>query len=227
MKAGSTARLVSLVLLYVAIGTTIARAAQKHGGGQFDQTAPPIRLINQTIFQAFAELYQSTGIVISVERILGRNGPLVDERFTATIRGGKPFQVLNDICALDRRYAWSRDGNVVNVYPWKTVGDPKYLFNQRIPSFELHDVSKAATAAIEADEQLPGKRSQLIILGTGGDGFAEPWSVKLGTVTLRIALNRIAQHLCSSCGWQLLPGKGSEPVLVFYRRLQPEEDPNI
>lgn len=94
----------SLVLLYVAIGTTIARAAQKHGGGQFDQTAPPIRLINQTIFQAFAELYQSTGIVISVERILGRNGPLVDERFTATIRGGKPFQVLNDICALDRRY---------------------------------------------------------------------------------------------------------------------------
>ena len=226
MKAMSKTRLVPLVLLFTATSTPIARAAQKHSGDQFDQTAPRIRLVHQTIFQAFAELYQSTGIVISVERILGKYGPVADKRFTATIRGGKPAQVLNDICALDRRYAWSRDGNVVNVYPWRTVDDPKYLFNQRIPSFELRGVSKAATAAIEADEQLPGKRSQLIILGTGGDDFAEPWSVKLQNVTLRAVMNRIAQHLCSSCGWQLLPGKGSEPVLVFYRKLQPEENPS-
>lgn len=220
-------RIVTLVLLFAVIGTTAARASQKHSDDQFDRTAPPIRLVHQTIFQAFAELYQSTGIVISVERILGRNGAVPDRRFTATIRGGKPAQVLNEICTLDSRYAWSRDGNVVNVYPWNTVGDRKYLFNRRIPSFELRNVSKAATAAIEADEQLPGERSQLIILGTGGDDFAEPWSVKLRNLTLRAAMNRIAQHLCSSCGWQLLSGKSSEPILVFYRKLQPEEIPSL
>lgn len=220
MKTVGRAPAALAMLLLVAAFSPTAHAAQKRGPDRFDQAVPQIRLIHQTIFQAFAELYESTGIVISVERTLGENGPVPDQKFTATIRGGKPAQVLNEICAIDPRYAWSRDGDTVNVYPWKTVGDRSYLFNRRIPIFHLDAVPQADSAVIRAVDELPGRRQQLIVLGTGGTDFSTPWTVTLKNMTLRLAANRIAQHLCSGCGWQLLPGKRSEPILVFYRKLQ-------
>jgi len=186
----------------------------------FNRYIPAIQLSQQTIFEAFAKVYESSGIVVSVERTLGNTKAEEDRKFTASIRGGTVSTVLNEICALDQRYAWSRDGNMVNVYPWKVVGDQNYLFNRRIPIFNLNAASEADSAAIQAVDELPGQRSQLIVLGTGGTSFNKPWTVSLKGLTLRQALNRISEHLCPSCGWQLLRGLRSEPTIMFFHKLQ-------
>lgn len=201
-----------------------AESQQRIVRDPFQRSVPAIVLNGQTIFQAIARLYVSTGIVVSVERMLDDKGTgEMDRKFTATIPAASTTVVLNEICALDGRYAWSRDGNVVNIYPSKTLGDPNYLFNRRIPVFHLNAVSQASSAAIQADEELPGPRSQLILLGAGGTDFAKPWTVTLKNLTLRMAMNRIAQHLCATCGWQLLKSRSSEPTVMFYYKLQPED----
>lgn len=217
-------RIVPLALGVTLLATATGSSAQRARTSvdPFSRVVPTIRLVHQTIFESFARVYESTGIVVSVERVLGSVHSEPDATFTATIQGGSPATVLDEICALDRRYAWSRDGGMVNVYPWKTVADRNYLFNRRIPIFHLDAVPQADSAVIRAVDELPGKRSQLIVLGTGRTDFASPWTITLKNLTLRLAVNRIAQHLCVSCGWQVLPGKASQPVITFYRRLQSE-----
>lgn len=208
----------SLVLLQV--GNIATNKAQpKTSRNPFSRAVPSITLRRQTMFIAIAKLYESTGIVVSVERVLGAEpAGGMDRKFTVTLKGGKPRQVLDEICRLDNRYTWSRDGGVVNVYPRSSGGDPRYLFNRKILTFHLTSAKSAAIAAIEAADQVTGPRPQLIVLQTGGLEFDEPWTVTLRDLTLRQAINRVATHLCEGCGWQLTGAK-SAPTIVFYRKL--------
>src|ERR1700722_5864048 len=89
----------------------------------FERITPTFQLSHQNIFEAIARLNESTGIVVSVERVLDAEGAShADSEITATIAGGKPLAVLNEICDLDARYTWARDGNVVNIFPRRVVG---------------------------------------------------------------------------------------------------------
>lgn len=199
----------------------------------FQRIVPTIVLSHQTMFEAFAKLYAATGIVVSVERVLAPANRIdatdvlddrTDPRFTATIASGDATKVLDEICALDGRYAWSRDGNMANVYPWATVSNPDYLFNRRIPIFQLTGQKNPGTAAVDAVAGLPGAGAQsvppLVVVGVGAFDFAQPWTIAFRDITVRQAINRIAQHLCTTCGWQLV-GTKEPPTLMFYRRLKP------
>lgn len=49
--------------------------------------------------------------------------------------------------------------------------------------------------------------------------FEKPWTTTMEDMNLRQAINRIAEHLCATCGWQL-SGTTDIPTIMFYRRLQ-------
>lgn len=186
----------------------------------FDRMVPTIVLKQQTMFEVFARVFESTGISVSVERVLGaEDASKMDPEFTATLQGGKPSVVLDEVCALDGRYAWSRDENTLNVFPRRLVGDPDYAFNRRTTDFNLSEVTSPAVAAIQAANELSGPRGHLTVLDVGGFDFPKPWTVTFKGVTLRQAMNRIAEHACSTCGWQL-SGTEATPIVMFYRRLQ-------
>lgn len=213
-----SATFVCLVGLLIPFRHLRGQAANKTD--PFDYRVQTFTLNHQTLFDAIGRLHEATGVVISVERVLSTTSASeADEEFTSTIPGGKPDVVLNEICALSGRYTWSREGKMVNIYPRDVARDQSYLFNRRIPAFSLQEVSDAPTAAIRAVRELPGNPAQLIILEAGNYDFRQPWTVEFKNLTLRQAINRIAEHLCSTCGWQLT-GTRATPTVVFYRNLQ-------
>lgn len=214
--------IVALLATALSVPTRDAQAqVRRQPKDPFERTVPAIVLDRETMFEAVARIYESAGIVVSVERVLGsEEASAGDRKFTATIPGGKPATVLDEICALDGRYAWSRYGNMVNVYPRSVIGDANYLFNRAIPTFRLNGVNDPGSAAIQAVDELPGPRALLIVLEVGGFNFAKPWTVNVDDVTLRQAADRIAQHLCQTCGWQLM-GTRTAPRIMFFRKLKP------
>jgi hypothetical protein len=208
----------TLVALLLAAQRVCAQATE--ASDPFDRITSTFQLDQQTMFEAIARLNESTGIVVSVERVLGTEGEgPVDPKFTATIGGGKPASILDEICDLDGQYSWARDGNVVNIFPRRSVKDRAYLFNRKIPVLKLKDAADAPSAAIDAVHALSGPPAQLIVLILGNLDFEKPWTTTIGDLSLRQAINRIAEHLCVTCGWQL-SGTDTTPTIVFYRRLQ-------
>lgn len=215
-------------MLFVACGGMLAllmpsqcfHAQDEKKMDPFERTVQTFSLDRQTVFEAIARLHEATGVVVSVERSLtATQVTQADQEFTATIAGGKTEVVLNEICALDGRCAWTRDGNMVNIYPRKVKADPNYVFNRKISVFQLDNVADAGTAAIRAMRETTGPPAQLVVLEAGNYDFAAPWTVKFTDVTLRQAINRIAAHLCGTCGWQLT-GTKAAPTIIFYRNLQ-------
>jgi hypothetical protein len=200
--------------------TQLLHAQSQEKPDPFERIIPSFQLNRQNIFEAVAKLNESTGIVVSVERVLdAKDAKNVDSEFTATIAGGKPSAVLNEICDLDARYTWARDGNLVNIFPRRVVGDREYLFNRKIPVLQLKDATDAPSAALDAVRALPGPTAQLIVLEFGKLDFEKPWTTTIEDINLRQAINRIAEHLCATCGWQL-SGTTETPTIMFYRRLQ-------
>jgi len=218
-----SSRFLSIVLAAVIallIPADHLRGQAANDADPFQRQVQAISLDHQTVFEAISRVHEATGVVVSVEKVLSTSeANQADQEFTTTITGGKPDVVLDEICALAGRYTWSRDGNMVNIYPRDVTGDPNYIFNRSLPVFSVQEVSDAPTAAIRAVRELPGSPEQLIILEAGNYDFARPWTAKFENVTLRRAINRIAEHLCNTCGWQLT-GTKSTPTVIFYRSLQ-------
>jgi len=107
---------IRIAVFYLIVGTFLSVGASTLEGqptrrkpiDPFNWIIPDIELNQQTMFEGLAKVYESIGIVASVERTLGDTKAEEDRKFTARIRGGPVSTVLNEICALDQRYAWSR-----------------------------------------------------------------------------------------------------------------------
>ena len=192
----------------------------------FDLHVAGVQLNDETIVSALANFTADLPIAVSVEYELASKlnasaTPL--QRFNASIPAGTVTEVTNRIVSLDPTFTWIRHGNVINLVPKTKISDPNYLFNRVIVSANLQSADRADAAALQVVTSLPGKREQLAILNTGGSiSFPEPWTVTFSNMTVRQALDLIAQQLGGKYGWQV-GGSTEFRLLTFHARLKPFE----
>jgi hypothetical protein len=115
-----------------------------------------------------------------------------------------------------------RNGNMVNALPSALAKDPNYVLNRKIDEVTFRDVRQASDAVMNMVGQLPGPREQIAVLQVGVPlNFSEPWSETLKDVTLREVVNKIAQQLGPSYGWQFSGAKDFR-MITFHEGLLPK-----
>lgn len=226
----ATSRFLTLLLL-----TTYAIALTTHAAGQestsktdpFDQKLSSVELNDETIFDAVARLNQATNIAVSIEGIVPAKGTVANPKFSARTDGPTVSEALSWLCRLDTRYTWTRDGNMVNILPSAMQGNPNYFFNRVLPELRFQEIRQASAAAITIVQQLGDPSENLYFLGVGGtQSFPKPWNATFHDITVRQGLNRIAEQLGPTYGWQI-GGHTDSRLIMFHYRLGPAKDYNV
>jgi len=177
------------------------------------------QLKDETIFDEIARLNQAFDISISIEGILPAKGTLANPKFTARIEKQTISGLLTWLCALDTRYTWARDGNMANLFPRAFLNDKNYFFNRVLPEVHFQEIRESGVAAMEVVHQLGDPNENLYFMGIGGtQGFAKPWSATFHDITVRQALNHIAQQLGPTYGWQI-GGTMHQRMIMFHFKL--------
>jgi hypothetical protein len=185
----------------------------------FSQRVDVVELKAETIFDAIGRLNQAFDVAISIEGILPEKGTTTNPRFTGRMENRTLAETLTWLCVLDNRYTWARDGNVANLFPRGVQNDATYLFNRQLPLLRFEDISQVSEATMQVVHQLPGQPQQLVYWGVGGNQvFAKPWSATFSHLSVRQALNRIAQQMGPTNGWQV-GGLAATPTIVFHYKL--------
>jgi hypothetical protein len=180
------------------------------GIGKVQVSERPVRALtlnNASLQEALAVVARESGLGIGLEEIL-KDGlsdpPRPEVRFSAAIPAESLSHVLDDICNRDGRYTWAINGHTINVFPKKVVGDGAYFLNRRIGHLVFDKISDSSTAVFFTMKQLPGPLEQIAMMQTGGSmRFPTPLKADLSDVTVREALNRIAEQFGEGHGWTL------------------------
>jgi hypothetical protein len=127
-------------------------------------------------------------------------------------------EALNALCAADPGYTWSVDGATVNVYPVATTSDPRYLLNRKLVKLKIQAITDIDQGLFAIPKQLPGPLEQVAHAQVGGDASfpADPWSATFTDITVRQAINRLAEHMGDSCSW-IFGGSNGFRRFAFYR----------
>jgi hypothetical protein len=191
----------------------------------FQRHVGVVELNDQSIVDGIAMLSGEAGLAVSVEYPLGATiaGPAPPLRtLVANVGPGTVPEILDRLCAIDPTFAWTRNGKMANVLPRALASDPNYLPNRKIEELTFRGVRGADDAVMQIADWLPGPREQIAILGTGMPlSFAQPWSTTLRNVTVRDVLDRIAQQLGPSYGWQF-SGAQDFRIVTFHQGLLPK-----
>jgi hypothetical protein len=185
----------------------------------FDQKVALVELREETIFDAIGRLNQSYDVAISIEGILPNQGTIANPKFQAKIENRTVSEVLTWLCALDGRYMWVRDGTMANLFPKTLHNDSHYFFNRRLSVLKFEQVQQLDDAVLAVVHQLDDPNEHIVFLGIGGtQSFAQPWTAKFHDITVREALNRIAEHLGPTYGWQI-GGTTKARIIMFHYKL--------
>jgi len=219
---GYTATLILATILspFTSGAAAQANTAGVTGGSPLANPVQSITVHNGTILDGLAQLSaQSFEVSFSLEEILKPkfNGPEVRQvRFDLDLRNRTFSEVLDALCERDLRYAWTRDGSAVNVFPRALEHDSSYFVNRRIPQLELKDLKNAGEAAFAVIAELPPPFEQIAYAQAGGDiSYAAPWRASLRDVTVRQAFNLIARQLSPRGGW-ILSGSVNFRTIGFH-----------
>jgi hypothetical protein len=220
---GITALLTSALLFCGAWGSSLgpqdSAAPLKADQDPLTQIVGRVQLNNESIFSEITRLGQEFDISISIEGVLPTSGQIANPKFTAAAENQTIAMALDWLCARDTRYAWIRDGNMVNLLPRSSLNDKSYSFNRILPNLQFQDVRESGVAAMEVVYQLGDPNEQLYFMGVGGtQNFAKPWTAAFHDITVREALNRIAQQLGPSYGWQI-GGTTKQRMIMFHYKL--------
>ena len=219
---------VTVLGLWTAVPCTASR--QQTPGSSYrrplTQKIASLTLSQETIFDGIAKLNQITDLPYSIELALKptRQSPdISNPTFTAEIQGKTLREALDWLCTLDPRYAWSSDGTTINIFPRSTLGNHQYFMNKRLPSLHLDNARNAEGPVFQALRELPGKQEQLaIFFGGMNTDLPKPWTQDFRDISIRELLNRSAQQLCHTCGWELF-GSQEFRLVAFHSRLRPKE----
>lgn len=107
----------------------------------------------------------------------------------------------------------------MNVFPRDSEQDKSYLFNQILETVNYAGAPDAQKAVFQTVAQLTGPKQQIAILQSGiSIAFPHPWTASFKNITVREAIDRIAQQLGPTYAWQF--GGGNDfRVITFHRRL--------
>lgn len=179
-----------------------------------------LKLDGQTVFDGLAKLNESTNLGYSVERELtSRKSPRLasEVRLNAQLNRVTVRDALNWLCQHDPRYTWSSDGQMVNFYPRSVENDPNYPLNLKISPFRMLGVNSASAAVLEVSKRAEPPQ-QLAVLQLGDDSLRLPKPLSFQDMTLRQALNLIAESMGNSHGWQF-SGTTEFRYMVFHAKL--------
>jgi hypothetical protein len=155
------------------------------------------------------------------EKVLTRRfaaPPVPYPQVSIKLKNPSTREALDALCAADTRYTWSVDGSTVNVYPASITRDPAYLLNRKLDQLTLQGITDLEQGLFAIPKQLPGPLEQIAHAQAGGDTSfpAEPWSVTFKGVTVRQAINRLAEHMGPSSSW-VFGGSDEFRRFAFYR----------
>ncbi len=221
--------MLALLLPILLLETWLPYEQTTNAGDSFEQRIAVLTLDGETIFAAIGKLSQTADIVFSIEgRLPPKNGgPLPPHpRFSGRIEGRSLKEVLDWLCGLDPEYTWTRDHNTANLFPRAVLNDSSYLLNRKLAILRFDGEPDAGKAVLAVVGQLPGAREQLAFLqGGGSTTFAKPPKATFRNVTVREALNRIAEQLGPTWGWQF-SGTNEFKFVVFHERISYEWKPD-
>jgi hypothetical protein len=210
----------SSLLFVVLFHMPLKQTPTTHVFDPFEQEVESFELRDQTIGEALGQLNQSFDISISIEGVLPEEGTVTNPKLTASMRSVTLAEVLDQLCVLDTRYRWARDGNGANFFPKTSLSDPNYFFSRTLTDLNFHDVRRVGDAVIAIDRQSGDPSGGVIYMGIGQtQGFAEAWTASFRNLTVRQALNRIAQQLGPTYGWQI-GGTTKAKLIVFHYKLE-------
>jgi hypothetical protein len=185
-----------------------------------EQRVAVLELKDDTLGNALGRVNQTFDISISIEGVLPEEGIIANPKFSVNIENRTIAEVLDQLCRLDTRYVWTRDGNNVNLFPKASLNDRNYFFDRVLPELDFRDLRELSDAIVAIDHQADDPRGGVILMGIGQThGFADPWTQSFNNLTVRQALNRIARRLGPTYGWQI-GGTNKARLIVFHYKLQ-------
>jgi hypothetical protein len=209
-----------LLLTILAFHMSFKQTPTAHVFDPLEQKVESFEIRDETIGEALGQVNQSFDISISIEGVLPDEGTVTNPKLSANMRNVTLAEVLDRLCVLDARYGWTRDGNNVNFFPKASLSDPNYFFNRTLADLHFHDLRRVGDAVIAVDRQASDPGGGVIYMGIGQkQGFAEAWTASFSSITVRQALNRIAQQLGPTYGWQI-GGTTKAKLIVFHYKLE-------
>lgn len=208
----------ALIALFVALCPAYAQVVVP-----LDTELPLLELKQVTLFQAVQQISSGPAqFTVGFESVLRPNfsdPPIPEPRFSLRLEKTTLRRILDQICALDGRYAWSATGSTLNFYPKRTEGDDTYLMNRRFERLELRKVTSVQEVLLAVYEQLPPPREQVAQVQMGGDSTlpAELWTQSFDHVTLRQVLNAVVERM-GKRSWWVLSGSRDFRGFAFYRK---------
>jgi hypothetical protein len=219
-------RLVLTVCFAGAVGCWSSHAVgnnsqQDETTSPLQQKVGPISLRDEYFAAGLAKLnLQTHGLGFAIEFLAGKPGspPPPDSKFNAEKGVGTVEDTLKWLCALDPRYTWKVDGRIVNIFPRDSVSDPSYLFNRRLPTLRFTDLISAADSLDKIFKPVAKPNESVITIADAGS-FPKPWSVTFENISVREALDRVAENLGAGHGW-MVSGNADTRLISFYSRLE-------
>jgi hypothetical protein len=136
--------------------------------------------------------------------------------FSIHLRHKSVREVLDELCKADFRYAWSADGNTINVYPRATANERSYLLNLWIDKISVNDIPDPDQALMPLSRLFPSQQLGYAGPGLGDNTYAKPWTAVFDSLTVRQFINRLAEHMGSQTSWVWRGGE-NERLFTFLK----------
>jgi len=101
--------------------------------------------------------------------------------------------------------------------PREKLNDPKYIFNRRLSKLTFADSASADDTLRTIFQPVSDDGESVIQLSAIGK-FPKPWSATFESITVRDALNRVAENLGPGHGW-MATGNEKTRLISFYELL--------
>jgi hypothetical protein len=218
----------SAICVVVIVGIVVLPAAllgaqEKNRGDQIlSERVRQFALTNETVLGGLRKISsEQNQFRFGFEAVLRSrfsDPPLPEVRFSMHLEDRTIRQILNALCEADRRYKWSIDGAIVNVYPRSSSLDRNYLLNRRLSKFYVRGITDVEEGLLAIARQLPPPVEQIAHVQVGGDASypAEPWTASFADLTVRQVVNRLTEHMGPHACWTF-DGAGDLGTFAFYK----------